>query len=204
MKTLSQPLVESTIKLHAPAPWLALLDIAVPGESIIYLVNNTEDVTFQGRTYTRSSFKPEVPKQTASGEIQQARLLVENVTGTLYPILDAYAGAVGATVTVTFVDAAHLAEDYTELTLEFDILHTAIKGDWITFTLGAPNPILQEWPPLIYGPMCPWARHYKGAECGYAGALPTCSGTIEDCRAHANSANFGGHRGLTASGVRLA
>lgn len=204
MKTLSQPLTEATIKLHQPAPWLALLDIVVPNQSPIYLVNNTENITFQGRTYIRSSFVPEIPKQTAGGEIQPATLRVENVTGTLVPILEAYAGAVGAAITVTLVNAALLTEDYAELTLEFDILHTAIKGDWITFTLGAPNPILQEWPPLSYGPMCQWARFFKGAECGYTGPLTTCAGTIEDCRARGNSANFGGHRGLNSTGVRLA
>jgi hypothetical protein len=48
-----------------------------------------------------------------------------------------------------------------------------------------------------YAISCRYLRRYKGAQCGYAGALASCDGTFNGpngCVAHANQARYGGFR----------
>lgn len=52
------------------------------------------------------------------------------------------------------------------------------------------NPDAKMMPPWVMGPYCPLV--YKGLLCKYAGALPTCGRTLQDCIDHANEINFAG------------
>lgn len=185
-------------KLVGTAPWLLLLTITLPDTSVLRLVRNTEDVTFGGHVYTAFAFEIGDVRSGGDGRIQGVTLKVANPGRALHPYLEANAGLVGCAVTLAVVHADNLATDYTELTLSWEVLSTEPANDWITFTLGAENPMRRRFPLHVAIPFsCGW--EFKGAECAYAGATTTCARTLDACRALNNSPRFGGRPGIVGS-----
>lgn len=203
MKTLPANLILEKNKLATTSAWLLLVDITLPDASHIRLARNNVDVPFQSNNYTAFPFDIDSTKSSGQGEIPAVQLRVSNVTRLLQAYVEQHNGGVDYTVTITVVNSAYLAESYAELQMTYDVLACQSDSQWITFTLGAPNPLRRRYP--LYRAIanhCNWT--YKGRECNYIGALTTCKRTLADCRAHVNSARFGGRPGLTSSGLRLA
>jgi lambda family phage minor tail protein L len=203
MKSLSAALILEKNKLATPNPWIVLLDIKLPDDSMIYVARNTEDVVFNGHTYTAFPFEIEPTKESSKGEIPTVTLRVSNVTQIFQGYVEAQDGGIGSTATVRVVNAALLSESYAELEMVFDILATACDAYWISFTLGAPNPLRHAFPPQRYlASHCRWK--FKSEECAYTGASTICKRTLDYCRQLGNSKRFGGFPGLSGGGVRLA
>ena len=203
MKSLPANLILEKNKLATTSAWLLLVEITLPSATVIRLARNNENVTFQSNTYTAFPFDIDSTKSSGQGEIPQVQLRVSNVTRLLQAYVEQYNGGVGFTVKITVVNSALLAENYAELQMTFDVLACQSDSQWITFTLGAPNPLRRRYP--LYRAIanhCNWT--YKGRECNYTGARATCKRTLADCQAHSNSARFGGRPGLSSPGIRLA
>lgn len=182
-------------KLIATEPWLVLLEVTLPNTNVIRLVRNTENVTFQSNTYEAFAFELEEQKVGGEGKVQGVGLRVANPERILQPYLEQYDGLIGCAVKLMIVHAGNLTEDYTELTLEWEVLASAPRADWIHFSLGASNPLRRRYPLFTATPRsCNWI--FKGAECAYAGAATTCDRTLTNCRTLNNSARFGGRPGL--------
>ncbi len=202
MKTLPANVILEKNKLATTSAWLLLLAITLPDATVIRLARNNENVSFGGNTYTAFPFEIDATKSNGQGEIPTVQLRVSNVSQLLQAYVEDYDGGVGLEVTLTVVNSALLAEDYSELEMTYDVLAAVADSQWITFTLGAPNPLRRRFP--LYRAIahhCNWT--YQGAECGYTGALTTCKRTLADCRLHSNSARFGGRPGLSGQGVKL-
>ncbi len=203
MKNLPIALILEKNKLATPNPWLILLDITLPDSTVLYLVKNTEDIVFQARTYTAFPFELDPVSESSKGEIPALQLRMSNVTRVLEGYLEELDGAIGTTVLIRIINAAHLSEDFSELEMAYDVTATNSDAQWITFSLGAPNPLRRPFPRKRYMPeSCNW--EFKSAECAYAGAATSCARTLDACRTLSNSARFGGFPGLSAQGVRLA
>lgn len=203
MKTLPAALILEKNKLSTPNPWLMTLDVTFPDASVIYLVRNTENITFQTRTYLAFPFMPPEIKEDSKGQIQSVQLRMSNVTRILQGYLESQDGAVGAKIILRVVNAAHLTENYAELEMEFEVMEAFSDAEWVTFTLGAPNPMRSNFPQYRYlAGHCNWK--FKSYECAYAGAETACARTLDACKALNNSRRFGGFPGLTGGGVRFA
>lgn len=173
MKTLPAALILEKNKIASPNPWLVTLDITLTDNTKFYLVNNTEDITFNSQVYTAVPFQIEPARQSGTGEIPTVTLRVSNVTRLMQGYLEATSGGVDSTVLVRVVNAALLAENYAELELSFAILTTETDAYWVTFTLGMPNPLRKRFPLYRYiAEHCNW-QFNTGAnnarECNYAG-----------------------------------
>ena len=202
MLDLPPVIIRAANTMDQDSPWLAMLDIALPGGEHLYLANNTDDVVFQGQTYSAFAFNYEQQKQTSKGEIPTVTISVSNVSRVIQSYVEQYEGGVGSTVTLIIVNHAHLTEDYTELTADFTVLGSKCTAQWVSFTLGAPNPLNKRFPAWQYIALhCRFL--FKGPHCGYSGAVTTCSRTLDNCRALGNSTRFGGHPGLDGRGVRI-
>ena len=205
MRTLPANLITEKNKLEGDNPWLILLDIYVDVSTTLYLVRNTEDITFDGQVYTAFPFEIEASVQKSKGELPTIGLKVSNVTRAIQAQLEATDGLIGNEVTLKVVNNAYLAEDYAELTETFEILNCTADVMWVNMTLGFPNPMARRFPLYRYlADHCRYVGKFKGAECGYSGADATCDGTIDACRLKSNSARFGGFPGLGKGGVRIA
>lgn len=198
MLTLPLALRLEKNKLVSTAPWLMLLAVTLPDASVLRLAKNTENVTFGGNTYTAFAFDLGDVRSGGDGRIQGVTLKVANPERMLQPYMEANDGLVGCAVTLAVVHADNLASDYTELTLSYDVLAAESGADWITFTLGAENPLRRRFPLQVAIPFsCNW--RFKGEECAYAGSATTCARTLDACRNLANTARFGGRPGITGA-----
>lgn len=201
MKLIPSNLIIEKNRLTTTNAWIVLLDVQLEN-STLYVCNNNEAVSFQGRTYTPVPFEIEPTESGSGGEIPTVTLRLSNVTRMAMTYIEQTSGLVGRTVVVRVVNSAYLSENYSELTMTFDILGTEVNAQWVVFTLGAPSPLNKRFPLYRYlANHCQW--EYKGIECGYSGDLPTCKKTLEDCRNHNNSARFGGFIGLLRGQLRV-
>lgn len=207
MKSLSANLVAEKNKLHSSSPWLVLLEITLTdgGATVIRLVNDTKNFTFQGNIYTKFNFKLGIVETDISGQIPAVELKVCNISRLLTNYLNDLDGGLGSAVKITVVNHAHPGEDYSELELEFSVMGCQADAQWVTWTLGMANPMNQRFPLYRYLALhCAWASNFKGAECGYSGSETECPGTFAACVAFGNTARFGGFLGMQSDGIRIA
>ena len=190
-------------KIATANPWLVTLDITLVQGEKFYFVHNTEDIIFQSRNYTAFPFQIEIPKIGSKGELPVWTLRVSNVTRILQAYIEAQDGGVGAEIIVRFVNAGYLSENYADLETTLEVMSTKADVQWVTFTLGMPNPMHKRFPRYRYiADHCGW--DFKGAECGYTGSAVVCKKNLENCRSFNNSGRFGGKPGMSNYAIRLA
>lgn len=208
MRTLPADLIIHKNLLSSTDPWKVLLDISVPDGSTLRLVNDIDNVTYDGNLYTALPFEFDQLKHISKGKLSEISLKVANPLRSVQAELEAYSGLVGETVTMYIVNKAHLAVDYTELTFTFEIINSSANAMWVTFTLGAANPMGMRFPLYRYiADYCRYACKYKGVECKSTSSDTSCNGNLLACQNHTsedNSYNFGGFIGLAKGGVKLA
>lgn len=202
MKTLSANLILEKNKVGAKSAWLILVDIEVTVGTTLRYVANNENVTFDGNLYTALPLMIDSTKETSKGEIPSVNLSVSNITRVLRTYLESYDGLTGCDVTLYVVNSDFLAEDYSDLTLEFSVLETKVTEEWVSLRLGAQNPLRKRFPLMRYmAGQCNWSDSFKGVECKYAGSATVCDGSWRRCKELSNVANFGGYPGLDARGL---
>lgn len=202
MITLPSNLILEKNKLDGQEPWLILLDIVMPNDDTYYIVRNNEDITFNSQLYTAVPFNLGVRTQDGTGEIPKLSLSITNISRVFQAYVEEYEGAIDATVRLRVVSHANLTEDYTELTLDFDVIGSSSNSQVIVFDLGAPNPLRRRFPLHRYIALhCNW--EFKSVECAYVGAETECARTQTACTAYNNLERFGGYPGLNILGVRL-
>lgn len=199
MLSIPTVLINEKNKLYTPNPWLVLLDIVLDDDHKLYFVSNNENITFDGQEYTAFPFNLDPTSQSTEGTIPTVSLQVCNVTQIIQGYLEDLDGAVGAKVTIRVVNANYLEADYADLEMTFSVLASSADAEWITFTLGAENPLRRRFPVARFiATHCNW--EFKGVECAYAGAETTCSRTFDACSALVNTRRFGGYVGLSQKG----
>jgi len=192
---------------YSGGAWLWLCEVAVSGQDVQRIARNTEDVTYGFEEYEK--FNLDVGQRVFSGDgsIPRVTLRVfQDVNRTIEDIINETEGALGAAVKLIRVNEKFL--DTPVAALEADYANLAVQSDaeWITFTLGVPNPLTQRIPLRAFSSsMCPWTSPtlFKGPECQYAGADTTCTGTYDDCRTKGNAVHWGGKIGLDPNTLRL-
>lgn len=167
----------------------------------IFVVNNNEDITYQSQLYTAFPFDVKLTQE--AGTAPTITLSTVDYQAILLTHLNSLSGASGSTVIMKVVNSGNLTGD-AELEEQFEVIGSTANDFKISLTLGAENVLARNFPKSIqHRDRCRW--RYKSAECGYAGALPTCDLSLQGangCQAHANSINFGGFPGLKGAGIR--
>lgn len=211
-KILPAAIVLEKNKVESDTAWLLLAEIDFNG-TLFRITNNNASVTFGGDVYTSFPFDISSMDNNSSGQVPSLTLNVSNVTKAIQHYVEASNGLVDSTVKIMVVNSGHLTEDYTELTLNYTIMSSSVSQEWVTFKLGAPNPMMQRYPKDKYiAKYCNWtfnspairaAGTNAGAECKYLGADTTCKRTKDDCESKNNLLNFGGYPGLSENGLRV-
>ncbi len=208
MLELQHPvLIIETLKISSIYPWLFTLDLTLPdGTTKLYLVHNTEDITYLGQTYMKFPFQIELPSGRSKGQIPQWTIRVSNVTRVLEPYLEQFKGLNGTKIKMRIVNAGHLTINHAELETDLEVLQASSDAEWVTFICGGPNFLNQMFPVLRYiSGSCRWlgVGGFKGAECAYTGSASTCDGTLKRCRELSNSKRYAGYPGLSSRGAKL-
>ncbi|MEK6531253.1 MAG: hypothetical protein AABZ23_02025 [Deltaproteobacteria bacterium] len=117
MKTLSQAIIMEKNRLASKAAYLILLKVSLPDGTNLYLINNTEDLVYNGQVYTAMPFDIEAVKSSAKGEIPTVNLKISNITRIMQYYLEKTAGGVGSEVTLIVVrtpqtDEFELSQDF--------------------------------------------------------------------------------------------
>jgi len=185
---------------YSGGAWLWLAEIAVSGYSTQRIARNTEDVVYGADTFEK--FNLQIGEQMFSGDgsIPRVTLKVfQDVNRKIEEIVNETEGALGADIKLIKVCEKFLDTPISALEADYENLAAESDSEWVTFTLGIPNPLTQRIPLRIYSAsMCPWATPslFKGPECQYAGEDDSCTGTYEDCYQKGNAVHWGGELGL--------
>ena len=203
MRNLSAALLFEANRLDSGNPWLLLYDIILPSNrGTIYLVRNNENVIFNGNEYIAFPLELDMVNETNKGDIQSLVLKVSNVTRIVQSYLEELEGLIGGQVIVRIVNYANLSEDYSELERTYDVTNSSADSQYVTLTLGAPNPLGKRFPLHKYlSDHCNW--EFTDVECAYEGTDLTCRRVLEDCKNKNNSSRFGGHIGMGGGGIKV-
>lgn len=203
-KTLPAALILEKNKISTNSAWLLLAEITMLDSTVVRLARNSDDITFEGNTYTAFPFEVDTINIDKE-KIPTITLKVSNVTRLLQTYLEAQEGLVGATVRLIVVNSTDYTADLSDLELSYNVTETSADATYIALTLGMPNPLNKRFPLYRYAANhCNWVGRFKGVECQYAGAETACNGTLTRCRELSNSVHFGGFIGLGKGGVRFA
>lgn len=191
-----------------------LVTLTITPENVLYLVDSNYDVTFGARLYTRFPLSVKDMTLSADGTVERAQITVANVSREIEYEVENNKGLRGCRVTVKkvfekFLDFTYtvgedgtitpsantLADSTAYIEDEFLIDAYTSNDQVIVFDLLPVCDFLAKTPRRRYtSNTCSF--RYKSPECGYAGALPTCQKTLQDCRTHLNSTRFGGFPGI--------
>jgi len=208
-KSLSVASVIEKNRLSSDTPWLILLDIDVVNPDsgavveTIRFARNSEEVVFNGNTYSPASFDIELREE--SGNHHSIRLSIKDYTRLVQQRMQDYRGGVGFGVAVTVINGAAL--DQPPEVQEFFEVISAESGNYTcTFNLGTENVVTKAFPRRRQTrDYCQW--RYKSEECGYGGGLVSCDMSRtgpNGCEAHGNVVRFGGFPGINQSNIRYA
>jgi len=171
----------------------------------IDIARNTDDVTYDQTEYAKGNFDFSGQEFCGDGSIPRVTLRVSKLQNQLEQIINATQGALGGQVKLLKVNNNYLNEPVPALEADYDVLCAASDEKTVTFTLGIPNPMTQQFPLRnTSSSMCPWATPtlFKGPECQYAGEDTTCPGDYLHClEVKENAEHWGGEKGLDPNAV---
>lgn len=200
MLTLSNVAILEKNKLASDGAWIILAEINVAPGLILRLCRNTEDIIWNGETWTAFPFELEAPRQSASGEIPNFTIKVSNVTRTVEGYIEEAGGGVGAVVRLMVVMSNHLNLTAPELDEEFSVQSTSYDEQWVTFTLtGAVNLFRRVPLRRFLKNFCPF--QYKGPECRAGSPLTDCDKSLSACKKRNNQQRFGGEPAIPQGGL---
>ncbi len=225
MKTLPSAITNLKNQLAVSGAWLTIMGIYYPeinSPTVAWqYVNDNSDLTIgpgpdPGDEYSKW-FKSAFQIQQITEELQMNLPKINitiyepepipEYTVTLIDALQLYDGLSGGIVVLRRIYKS-IAGVVTDIGIrqEFTILDVAMADTTISLSVGVADPLSKRFPRDRYAALA--CRHkYKGGFCRYAGALSTCTHTLEDapdgtkgCRSHDNSNQFGGSPGA-AEGI---
>jgi phage-related protein len=195
MRSLSSTLLIEKNRLASPYPWVPLVQFNFTGATG-YLAANTENVTYQTRTYTAFHLEVELPVDEISQSIPECKIRAANESRAFQTFIESSGGGVDVSVIITIVNTNNLAADYSNLTWSFNIMQVDCDNHYVTMMCTKYSPITKRFPhERFYGRTCRY-RVFKGPECKYAGGTTTCDRTLDTCTTLANTVNFGGFPGI--------
>ena len=197
MKSISSTITPIANTLSDAGSFLLLVEFSTPNSPTSFYVRNNEDVVYTynaSENYNCIGMEFGDLVETLQGDLPSFTLRISNTARTFANRMELYNGLLGYTVTIKLVHSLHL-DLAPELTYIFEILEAEQNDQWVTFTLGIPNPLTKRFPRDRYVPsLCRFV--FKGAYCQYAGSASTCNHTLTQCRTYANSIHFGGSPGI--------
>jgi lambda family phage minor tail protein L len=206
---LSSEIIQQKNDLGSTDSFLVLLEITIPDVTEpIRVVSNTEDITWNGHSWIAFPFEMEEISEQSQGEIPRVELRIPNVDRTVEGYLqeyDAYVkrnGPADITVGIYVVSTATLDDPTPVVYHEYILVQPTSTHDYITFTLGAPNPYRKRFPlNRILKNNCRYK--FKQERCGYTGTATSCNKTLVRCRELNNSTRYGGFPGVGRGGLSL-
>jgi len=196
-RELSEESVEQINELYQAEAWLTLLDVKnASKETILNLVINTEDVIFNGTTYSRTNVELGDVTQATSGSLPTVSLNVQNVDRMVGQMVESDPDfGSGWVIGVRIVHENHLGttplyDPDDTIYEEFTVTEVATTFDYVSFTLSVGrNPMIVQFPAMKFSAStcqrtfdneltgCPYSTEGKAGT-----SYDSCSKTLEDCK----------------------
>jgi len=191
----------SLIDPRSGGAWLWLAEVKLPGYSIIRIARNGKDEIYSGNVFSANNFESTIPKLTSDGSVPRTTIrIAQDAAYTFENRINALQGKLSEGYVRLIRAHPDFLDKFVEENEYFShILMAKSDWQWVTLTLGMPNPLRRMIPLRVYSAkMCPWATPelFKGPECQYAGPLTSCGGLREDCEDRGNEEHWGGELGL--------
>ena len=197
MLLIPSELIAEKNKLFASGAFLELLEIQMSELSeTLRIVNNNEDITYNGYTWQRFQFEPGDFKESQEGETPRVEIKVSNVLRVTQGYIEqTEEGLVGDTVIYRMIHSDH-PDKAPAIIVWFQVLNVVCDEVWAVFTLGAENFFLNRFPLHVYKRNICRYEVFKSSRCGYSGAETSCARTFARCIELGNQARFGGQPGI--------
>lgn len=192
---LSIATVQEKNRIDSEFPFLACLEVDVKTSTgalveTLYLANNPEDFNYNGHIYVAFPF--ELQLSSEAGQEPNVSVTIEDISGAIKQRMDSYAGGIGFEVRVMVISTADTSLP-PEIVETFSVKTASVDDYNVKWSLSSELHLLLNFPRRRQlRDRCPWS--YKGVECGYNGALPSCDFTLQGangCSVHDNTLNFG-------------
>ncbi len=133
--------------------WLVLVDVDYAGSNIVRYVNNQENVTFGGNTYTAQPFLLSPANESIKGELPRTSISIYDPDLTLKTVLQDYDGLSGGTITIrrVYYETAAVPVDS-----EVVFVSTILDSRWddaqsmVVFAVGISTPLTFRFPRSRY------------------------------------------------------
>lgn len=216
--TLSQYLTQQKNMIASDMAWLVALEIDIRDhetgdyDHTEYLVNNTEEIVSDGKTYTPYAF--EINLNYSTGGQSDVSVMVQDVSRALQYYLQEWKGGVGFHIRLIVLNQGALTEP-PEIVEHFEVMSTSVENYNITFELGTQNLLNRRFPNRRQlRDRCAW--RFKSTECRYDGPQTSCDYTLNGTNGcsekkdsvtdpdpvRGNVRNFGGFPGIKNAGFR--
>jgi phage-related protein len=196
MWNLSSSTIASKNKLHSKDPKHLLVHWSVDTEHQRFAANASEDVAWDGETWTAMPVNIG-PIRMARNELPQLAVQIADPSGAVHAIVEQYGGAEDAVINIYCVDAADLAETTNIPSFRFENVGCRAKSPFVFFTLGIKNNPQDQMDPAdrILKNFCRYRYpNSVDSRCPYTGGTSSCDKTLANCQTRngANASQFGG------------
>lgn len=192
-------------RIHSVDAFVVLLEIDVINPATnqlvetLYFARNPEDITYQGKLYTKSNFDLQMKHE--SGSPAEVSINVHDYTRAVQARMQEYGGGIGFDVRFIVINTGNMTQP-PEIMEKLKVIGATANNYNVSFKLGAENPLSLRFPRRIQSPdKCSF--QFRSPECGYAGWMTTCDYTLQGdngCVAHGNTPRYGGFVGINSRG----
>lgn len=195
--SIPSSLIAEKNKLFSGGAFLELLQVDMSENSqTLRIVNNNDDIDWDGQTWQKFQFQPGNFVESNEGETPQITVKVSNVLRAVQGhVENTEKGLVGDNATYYLIHSDNLSETTPVITQNFTILGVSCDELWVEFLLGAENFFLRSFPLNTYKrKICRYKAPdgFKGTRCGYSGVETTCDRQFSTCVSYGNQQRFGG------------
>jgi len=209
MLSLSPVVKVEKNKLTADSVFMIMLEITIPSVSdVIRIVNNNEDISWNGYTWQRFPFEIEEVNESSNAETSQFQIKVSNVNNLIGQYIREYDvylktnGFAPIEIVLYVVNSKDLANSTPVMSQNLVLSTQSINQLEVTFTVSARDLYRARMPQTRMLPnSCRFK--FKSAECGYDGDETVCDKTLAKCRELNNSFNYGGFPTIGNKGVSI-
>lgn len=195
MNHFSQVATLEKNRLASDAPFIMLVKVTCRDlPEPIYLARNTEDVIWNGVTWT--AFPIDIGSCQEDGKtLPSVDLKISSGQGLIVTYLQQYNGLVDSEVSMYCVSSKLLSVNTPEMEMDYVIMECSYDEQWITFTCSASPEMADRHPKDRYlTDYCPFVC--GDIRCGYAGKK-TCKNNLASCLI---PERFGGEPGIQTAG----
>lgn len=191
MLSISPSVIAEKNKIVNDGVWILLLDLISPDNSIhLRLARNTEDIIHNGETYQAFPFDlPTIPEDS-NGRVSSAEIRVSNIDRLVQSYIEQDSNFcsgwdVKLSLMCTNITEQSDIDTLDELSYTFKIKNVNCNKDYVSFSLGLPNPMRLQTPFQKYSTTS-CQRVFNQGGCYYSqygvGGHTSCTGTVEQCK----------------------